>query len=61
MEPLNELIFKPLSLTLELIKEFLMVLYVGVGLIFLVFLISKEFPTFLDFLENILRYLKLVK
>lgn len=56
-----DIFFKPLYLVCDVIREFLFLLYIGLGLLFLFFLIDREFPSFKMFCEGVLRALNLYK
>lgn len=56
---LIDFMFKPLYMLCDILKEVLFLLYVALGLIFLFFLVEKEFPDFRAFFNSALRILAL--
>ena len=56
-----DFLFKPMYVIIDILREFFCLLYVLVGLLFLFFLIDKEFPGFKTFCEATLRNLNFFK
>jgi len=62
---LVDFVFKPFYMVVDVLREFLFLLYILLGLLFLFFLAEKEFPGFKSFCEgsflNTLRNLNILK
>jgi len=56
---LIDFLFKPLYMLCDILREVLFLLYIALGLIFLFFLVEKEFPDFRAFYGSALKHLAL--
>lgn len=59
--PLYDIIYRPFYFLMDMIQKFLTLIYIALGLLFLIFLIDKEFPSFRVFVESMLKVLKILK
>ena len=50
---LFDFVFKPLYMVVDVLREFLFLLYILLGLLFLFYLAEKEFPGFKLFIESL--------
>jgi len=54
-----DFLFKPVYMLCDILREVLFLLYIALGLIFLVFLVEREFPEFRTFCGSALKQLAL--
>jgi hypothetical protein len=54
-----DFLFKPVYMLCDIMREVLFLLYIALGLIFLVFLVEREFPEFRAFCGSALKQLAL--
>ena len=54
-----DFLFKPVYLLCDILREVLFLLYIALGLIFLIFLVEREFPEFRTFCGSALEQLAL--
>ena len=55
---LVDFIFKPLYLVVDILREFLFLIYILLGVLFLFFLAEKEFPGFKSYCESFISSLR---
>lgn len=59
--PIYDMLYSPFYFLIDLIQRFMISVYMALGLLFLIYLLDKEYPGFRLFIESILRKLRILK